>query len=187
MIGKIFSWGGDDSAAPRVDEHASNPGSDASNSVASATASAARSEAIKAASSSPRRRRSVASVDAGPSASDTAALQAKVNAAITAQLEHLHNPKQWAMLLGLPAAAARAWTGDKETWTLDNEEKEVLGETGAACAQTFMITNPKALAVTMLSAVLLTVYGPRAIATLEKIKEKKAAKEKSDAKSTPNP
>lgn len=173
----LFNFG--DEKTTRVDEHASDPGAQSTGApspVASATSDAARREALAEAARSPRRRRANAGGNDRPSADNSAALQAKVNAAIAAQLEQLHKPKQWEMLLALPAAAARAWTGDKELWTLDKEEKEVLGETGAACAQTLMITNPRALAVTMLSAVLLTVYGPRAIAQMEKLREAREKK-----------
>lgn len=93
---------------------------------------------------------------------DQRALQEKVDSAIIAQLDALHDPKAWGALLSLPADAALAFT-KKEFWKLSEEERATLGASGSAAARTMMITNPRALAFTMAAAAIVGAYMPRLI------------------------
>lgn len=107
-------------------------------------------------------------------------LAERVNGAIAAQLAQLHSPEAWSALACLPADAARTWTG-AERWKISDEERRTLGLTCSAAAQTFMITNPRALACAMAAAAIIGTYAPRAIAQLQEMREtadKKAAEKK---------
>jgi hypothetical protein len=166
------------------DEHAANPGSGGANvaatggGIAAATAAASRAAASEAASISPRRRNRRSSEDASVGARvDSNAHAALVQAELARQLEALHDPKQWAALLCMPADAAKVWTGH-ERWKLAQEERDTLGLTGSACARTMMITNPRGLAMLMLTSALFSAYVPRALSQLKEMAEKKKEKEK---------
>lgn len=118
----------------------------------------------------------------GSAASDNAALQAKIDGAIAAQLDALHDPKAWGALLALPGDVGRVITGN-ERWKIDDAERAALGASGSAAARTMMITNPKALAFSMLAASLISVYLPRAVAQIKEMADKKAEKKPDAAKS----
>lgn len=148
-----------------------SPAADQS-SVAGATATAARGDADRAV---PKRRGRRPRQDDAVGGSDINAASAEVAAALRAQLEQLHDPEAWSALLCLPADAAQTWTGKKH-WELAERERKALGVTGSAAARTMMVTNPRALAFTMLASALFSVYVPRAIKELKEMREAEAAK-----------
>lgn len=182
----LFSWGGKDDAAPvpGVDEHAQAmgdvPNGPAPNSgtVASHQVEASAAAARAAADVSPRKR-GRPRADGGVSGGDSRALQAKIDSAIAAQLDALHDPEAWGALLAMPGDAMVAVTG-RELWEISKDEKKTLGITGSAFARTMMITNPRALAGLMLASALFSAYGMRAIKELRQIAEKKKAEKKTE-------
>lgn len=125
------------------------------------------------------RRRGRPPKDAANGGSDQRALQDQVNSAIVAQLDALHDPKAWGALLGAPADAALALTGN-ERWKISDDERTTLGTTGSAAARTMMITNPRALAFAMLGAGLMSVYLPRMLAQLKEMKMKNVSAKKDE-------
>ena len=167
-MGGFFSLRGD---TPKMDEHA-----EAVQPATSTPAAHIRAEATAAAeaeiSTATRKRGRPRKTD-GANASDNSALQGKINEAISAQLDQLHDPKLWAPLMAMPAYAAQALTGNKDRWELEKEEKEYLGLAASTAARTMMITNPRALAFTMLAAAVVSVYGPRAVAQFQEMAAKK--------------
>lgn len=115
--------------------------------------------------------------NAGDSAGNSDDVSRKVNEAVIAQLDALHDPKAWEALLCLPADAALTLTG-KDRWNLKERERETLGVTGSAAARTMMITNPRALAFFMLGSAVFAVYVPRAIAELKEMRAAQQTKAK---------
>lgn len=178
-------WKGKD-AAESGDEHRLHLGADATagasgaGTVSAHTSSAARENAARLASDAPRRRGRPPK-DAGVIGGDTRDLQAKVDAAIAAQLDTLHDPKQWEALLCFPADTALTLTG-REHWKSSQREREVVGATGSALARTLMITNPRALAAMMCAAAMINFYMPRAMLELKHLRAQKAAEPKKEEK-----
>jgi hypothetical protein len=146
-------------------------------SVASSVAAAARQDAERAIPKRkyPRRSESVA----GNERVTDSALSERVNAAIAAQLSQLHSPEAWGALACLPADGALVWTGH-EHWKMSAEERKTLGLTCSAAAQTFMITNPRALGCAMALAAIAGAYIPRMLEQMRLMREaaEKKAKEK---------
>ncbi len=178
---KLFSFDG----ASSGDEHASNPGAQNVPTGAGAVASSERTAASEAAnaelSMARQARRGRPRKDSGDRRPTERDLQEAINAQIASQLDGLYAPEAWGALLGLPADAALTWTGNQR-WKLGEDERKTLGATGSAAARTMMITNPKALAFSMLAATMFAVYVPRAVAQLKELREKEAAKKKEEPK-----
>lgn len=175
----VFSWGKDSAPPAGVDEHATTPGAQdtapGASGVSAHTVAAARENAEAALARSPRKRGRPAA-DAGNVQRDSGALQAQINAEIRAQLDALHDPKLWGALLAAPGDTALAITG-REYWEISKDERELLGAGGSAAARTLMITNPRALALFMLTGTLITVYLPRMSKELAHIRDEREKKE----------
>lgn len=95
----------------------------------------------------------------------TLAEQAKV-------LEALLDPKVWKGAVAAPGDAMHALTG-KEYWELSDEEKDTLAKTGAATARSFMVTDPKWLALSLFAFSVLSIYGSRMMKDLQERKQAK--------------
>jgi hypothetical protein len=72
----------------------------------------------------------------------------------------------------MPGDVAVAITG-RDYWQISKEERKTLGVTGSAAARTMMITNPRALAFTMLASALFSAYVPRATQALKEMRDAK--------------
>lgn len=169
MLGK-FTLGSSDplpGAADVVDQQGTG-------SVLDGARTQARTDAADALKRTPRRRRAAGDVPTGERA-----LQDAIAEKIARQLDELHDPVAWGALLGLPADVALTLTG-KDRWKLAEDERTKLGTTGAAAARTLMITNPRALAFMMAGAALFSVYVPRAVAELNELRAKEAARKKAE-------
>lgn len=172
--------------APKVDEHAANPGADsahaatAQGSVSAHTINQARENAERALDLSPRKRGRRARADVGNGSGNLGDLQAKIDAQIASQLDALHDPKAWEALLCFPADTALTLTGRKH-WETSQRERDTVGATGSALARTLMITNPKGLAIMMFSAAMLNMYLPRMAQELRHLRAEKEKAKKDEA------
>jgi hypothetical protein len=181
----MFDWGTKDAAptAPRVDEHDPNfqPNTTpTSGAVSDHTRGQARENAVRLSGEKSKRGRA-ARGDAGTGSDDSRALQAKVDAEIARQLDALHDPKAWAALCCFPADTALTLTG-RAHWETSSNERATVGATGSALARTLMITNPRALALMMFSASMLSMYMPRVIKEMEHLRGERAAAKKKEEK-----
>ncbi len=173
------------SDSPRVDEHAANPGATSApapsslGTVATAQVAEARERSLNLSAESTKRRGRPPKGDSRNSGTDSANLQARLDAEIRSQLEQVHDPKAWGALLAAPGDVALTITG-REHWNIKENERATLGACGSAAARTLMVTNPQALAMLMLAAGLFSVYVPRL--TLEMKHQREEAKKAKDAK-----
>lgn len=142
-------------------------------------ASAARSAASVELESA-KRKRGRPRKDATVSGANSSAVQPELAAELARQLEALYDPRAWSSLLALPGDVALAFTGNDKRWNISSEERATLGATGSAAARTLMITNPRSLALLMVSSAIFSVYVPRAMQELKDIQERKAEKKKAE-------
>lgn len=164
------------SPVPGDQPPASNPPSGApSGGVANAATSAATEEVKQHLADPNRKKRSYTRRDKADGGLTQSALQNEVNAQIASQLEACYDQKLCAALASMPAVVAKALTGNDERWTLEKEESETLGAATSAALRTLMITNPRALAISMAVSAFMMVYAPRAMAQLEEMAKKKKA------------
>lgn len=149
-----------------------------SGSVAAVAAVAAR-ENVAAAINNPDtpRGRGRPRKDASASAGNNPALSKNIERAIQEQVNAVCSPEAWAALLASPADVGLALTGRKH-WEVSEQERKTLGATGAAAARCMMITDPKSLALLMVSSALLSVYVPRMIAEAKHLRSEKKEPEK---------
>ena len=174
---KLFDFGGGDAQQPAAPAGGgAAPVEPGAGSVLSATRGAADKAAREGAARSPRRRGT-----ADVSRVSDAELRERTNALVAEQLRSLHSPKLWAAMLAMPANAAQALTG-KDRWKLSDDEKETLGLSGSALAETLMITNPRALAMLMFASVMMASYGPRIIGEAKDYAAKRATAKKEEPK-----
>lgn len=173
----MFSFGGKDDDTK--DEHATTPGAanaaPNSGGVSDHLTSAARENAEQELVARPRRKYTKRT-DNRAGESDQPALQAKVDAAILAQLEACYDPRAWGAVVTAPADCALALTG-RDHWNVSPEERATLGATASAAARTMMITNPKSLAFFMFGVTLTSFYLPRLVAEMKAWRKAKEEKE----------
>lgn len=189
-MGRFFDWG--DEKPKQTDEHVTHLGAESAPSAAANPGAAAIAEARQNAEtliqSSPRRRGRRPRTDSSPSdGSNAPRPSAEMQALIAQQLESLHDPDAWGALLCMPADAIAAFATKKpERWAFSKEERKTLGITGAGFARTLMITNPRALALMMLSAAVFSAYAPRALQEFKEMAAERAAKKKTPDASAGN-
>ena len=82
-------------------------------------------------------------------------------AKIAEQLDKLFDPRIFKGVVRAPADLMLAATGRK-IWDLPDKEVDTLAESGSICAQQFIKTDPKWIALIMFSMSLISVYGGRA-------------------------
>lgn len=97
----------------------------------------------------------------------------ELRAEIARQMDAVFEPRVWGALLGSPADAALAITGNEKRWNLSENERLTLGACGSTFARTLAITNPRALAGLMLAAGLFSAYVPRLTGEVRDLFERK--------------
>jgi hypothetical protein len=92
-------------------------------------------------------------------------------AEMQAQIDRLYDPEAWQGIVTAPANIALAVTGS-DVWKIEKDEARTLAIQASATARCFMVSDPKWLALTMLSISIITIYGGR---TMQYFAEKNAA------------
>ena len=100
---------------------------------------------------------------------------AQQQAELQAQFDRLYDPLAWEGIVAAPANIAFAVTGNK-VWDLPKDEVKTLAIHASVTARCFAVSDPKWLALTMLSISMLTIYGGRTLQYFaEKAESKRAA------------
>jgi len=164
----LFDWGKDENNPPPVVSGSSTGVPPVSDLQANQAREAARAEFSTSQTRRGRPRKSTA--DGG---GNQQSVSPELQAEIARQLEACYDPTAWGALLASPGDVALAMTG-REEWNISKDERKTLGATGAAAARTLMISNPRTLALLMLSSALFSVYVPRITKEVIHQKAKKA-------------
>lgn len=156
----------------------SSEGSGATAPVTAATAGAA--EIVKRSRGRPKGTANGTSQGAGSGGGLSPELAAK-QAELQAQFDRLYDPKVWRGIVAAPANIALAVTGNN-IWDLPDNEVDTLAIQASVTARCFAVSDPKWLALTMLSISIITTYGSRAAQYFMERAEKKISAENNPPK-----
>ena len=104
---------------------------------------------------------------------------AEQQAKIQAELGKLYSAENWEAIVRAPADLRLALTG-REYWNLNDKEVKNLSQTASTCAQYWLTSDPKYLALTLLMFNIATVYGARIALDVAEARKAKRGKPTSE-------